>query len=223
MVHIRLRLYPITRSIIAEGGTLRLCASVDGYLLDELSIQDEEAYERPRKVVVIFYQALQEAASRIEYQPRWVDAETGQTYPCSLRLHLPLADVVDALLRDNNFAEQYLILGVFVNSTVEDKLAIFHMGPDDDGEYHWDASVAMQLPASIQWLAPDQEPRQTSFEKPPEPKPFQWQAEAIQAHSAALQAQHAATVELGKELRVIRRLIAVIAVGVLLYALAKAI
>lgn len=223
MADIRLRLYPPTRSITGESEDLRLRAICEGYLLDELAIKDGERDERPTKAVVIFDQSQQQVSSRIEYASRWLDPETGSIFSGTLRLYLPLSGVVESYLRNHDFSEHYVILEVVIAGTADGKIAIHHIGPDDEGEFHWDSGIAMQLPASIRYLAPDHEPRPESAEKPQDPKPLRWQADAIQAQSAALQAQQSTINELRKEARSIRLLLTTIAFGLLIYAFTKAI
>lgn len=223
MPHLQLRLYAPVTSLTAEGGVLRRCAVADGYLINELAVEDGGTSERPDKVVVVFDESVQGIAGSLSYEARWVDSNSGQAFPGTLRLTLPLTEPTRSFVLDHRFNERPLILAVNVESHCDGRRIVTHIGPDDDGEYVWESTVAAELQATVHWLTPDRE-----FQREPpvvaEPPALQpWQAEAVHSFTANLQASLSAITEVRQEIRALRFVVAVIAAGLLIYAATKAI
>jgi hypothetical protein len=222
MPYLQLRLYSPTRSISTNEGQLRVCIASEGYFLDILSIEEAENTQLQRSATVIFDEALQAINARIEYHRTWEDPTEGKIYPGSLRLHLPLTTTIDSYIQGNNFSERCLILVVHIENTVDGKLAIRYIGPDDDCAYLWDSNISMDLPASIHWLGHDQDtqPEHTEISKA---KPLPWQTEAIETHNSAMKAQQVEIIEIRKALHRIQRLLVIIGIGMFFYAVAVSI
>lgn len=220
MPYIRLRLYSPTRSISANEGQLRVCIASEGYFLDILSIEEAENTQLPRSATVIFDDALQAINARIEYNRTWKDPTEGKVYGGTLSLHLPLTTTIDSYIQANNFSERCLILVVFIEGTVDGKLAINYIGPDDDGMYIWDSKISMDLPASIHLLSQDQDTQLEHTLELSEVKPLAWQAEAIETHNSAMKAQQIEIIEIRKALHRIQRLLVIIGIGMFFYAVA---
>ncbi len=226
MAYIRFRLHPPARSISAKDGFFRTSLVSDGYFIDELSIQDGERYEYPRSATVVFDETLSDSKARLEYDPSWKDPDTGEIQEGLLNLYLPLTPAIDAYIRGHDFAERHIILSAHIESNVDNKLAMFYMGPDGEGEYHWDFSIAAQLKASIQWMAPDQvfrsEPIKEHAEQPVL-EPLPWQRQAIEMHFEAMHAQRTSLIEIEKVLRRICSVLVAIAAVAIIYGIAKAV
>lgn len=222
MPYLRLRLYSPTRSISTNEGQLRVCIASEGYFLDMLSIEEAENTQLPSSATVIFDEALQAINARIEYHRTWKDPTEGKVYPGSLSLHLPLTTAIDSYIQGNNFSERCLILVVHIESTVDEKLAIYHIGPDEDGMYIWNSNISSLLPVSIHWLGPDQDtqPEHTETSKA---KPLTWQAEVIETHNSAMKAQQVEIIEIRKVLHRIQFLLVIMGFGMFFYAIAVSI
>ena len=173
---------------------------------------------------MVFDQALPSDGAKIRYESRWVDPDSGQVYPGTLRLKLPFNQVTEAFVLKHDFLSQFLILTIRVEGDTNGERVIQHIGPyDDDGEYLWDSEKAMDLPVSIQCISLDLVTRPAPETPPVENKPHAWQVDMLKSVRLDLQAQSAATQALQKEVRRIGVLLVFIAFGILLGAIAKGI
>ncbi|MDP3217816.1 MAG: hypothetical protein Q8S73_27155 [Deltaproteobacteria bacterium] len=215
MSYLRLRLYSPTRSIGSKEGQLRICIASEGYFLDTLQIEEAKNTEFPSSATVIFDEALQATNAAIEYHRAWKDPTDGEVNSGSLDLHLPLTTTIDTYIKDNNFSERCLILVVKIESTVDGKLAIDHIGPDEDGTFIWDSNISSVLPASIHWLSQDQDTRpEHTLEA------ITSQAEGIEDPNSAMKALQIEIIEIRKALHRIQRLLVIIGIGMFFYAVA---
>lgn len=223
MPNLHLRLYAPITSLTAEGGELRRCAVADGYLIDELSVEDSSECERPSKAVVVFDESMQGSAGVLKYKPRWVEPDSGKIYSGTLRLNLPFSESISAFILAHPFHERPLLLAVSVEGHHDRQQTVYHIGPHDDGEYVWKSSLTLELPASIHWLTPDREFQQEVAAAKEQLAPPALQDEVLQRLAANLQAGVLAMEQTRKELKGIKLLVTVIAAGLFIYAVAKTI
>lgn len=223
MPHLHLRLYAPITSLTAEGGDLRRCAVADGYLIDELSVEDKGESERPSKAVVVFDESMQGSAGALKYEPRWIEPDSGKVYSGTLRLMLPFSESISSFVLEHPFHERPLLLALSVEGHHDRQQVVHHIGPHDDGEYVWKSSVTLELPAFIHWLTPDREFQQEVAAGTEPPAPPAHQVEVFQSLAASLQAGILAVEQARRELWGIKLLVTLIAAGLFVYAVAKAI
>lgn len=226
MINICLKLHCPTRSIRVAEGSFCSTLMFDGYFTSDFSVQDGDRYEDPGSATVIFDEALSDSDARLEYERGWKDPDTGEIHRGVLRLYFPLNQVTDRYIREHNFSEHPLVLSALIESVVKGEIAIIYMGPDGEGEHHWNSSIATRLKASFQWMAPDA--RAVSWSEPIKETDEQsvlesvpWQREATEMHFEALRAQRANVVEIEKVLRQTNKILMVIAVLVIVCGVAN--
>lgn len=200
---------------------MRRCAVADGYLMDELSVEDGSAIEHPASAKVIFDELLQGSAGTLKYEARWIDPDSGKVYPGTLLLTLPLSDQFKPFVLTHPYAERPLVLALSISAEANGQRAVRHIGPYDDGEYVWDSSVATELPASVEWLTPDSDPEQAEAQTQTPAPP--WQEDAIRNLTSKLEASVATSAEIKREIRALRYVAIAIGVWLIVYAVAKAI
>ena len=135
-------------TLVEDNGSLIGKIWFDGTLTgDDLSVKDGDGTEYPATAIVTFIaQEAPDATGSLSYSARWHDEAEGVTYPGSCQLSLPAKRELWELLQASSKDDYELHLMVESTSDVR---AIYYMGPDDEGEYHWDPNVRNPLPARI--------------------------------------------------------------------------
>ena len=99
----------------------------------------------------------------IAYSPSWTDDSDGTSYPGHCEMNFGIGATLSSFLNEQISHGVGISLGVKVDAL---NGAICYLGPDDQGEYHWNCDLAPSVKARIDRLAPVYD-SESSSEPPP--------------------------------------------------------
>ena len=144
MPQIQLRIYAPKRGLIASDQELVHRLLADGYLVTDLVALDEKGNHSFKKADIVFTQGLPLTEGALKFTGPW------EEHPASLRLLLPLTDVLRQFIAAHNFNEGQLLMCLELKAAFASHPTLHVV--DDGDELWWHTANAESLLASIEWV-----------------------------------------------------------------------